>query len=401
MKLNCGVKCLWGRPQGSGSRWKRAIALVLVGLSLVLCIQRPVGAIAQSPPVPTELRGVWLTNVDSEVLFSRPTLNNALRRLKRLNFNTVYPTVWNWGYTLYPSAVAERAIGQRVDPHPGLQKRDMLAQAISQGHRLGLAVIPWFEFGFMAPADSELALRHPDWLTRRRDGTQVVMEGIYPRVWLNPFHPEVQQFILDLVAELASNYAIDGLQLDDHFGLPAELGYDPYTIQLYQQEHQGKRPPDDSTDAEWTRWRADRISRVMAQVFHTVKARKPDCLIALSPNSRDYSYRAFLQDWGTWERQGYIEELIVQIYREDLSSFELELTRAEIEMARDHIPVAIGILSGLKDLPIATEQIRQQVAAVRRRALSGVSFFFYETLNDRDSALSDMFPTAAVRPTVS
>lgn len=342
-----------------------------------------------------------MTNVDSEVLFSRPTLNNALRRLKRLNFNTVYPTVWNWGYTLYPSAVAERAIGQRVDPHPGLQKRDMLAQAISQGHRLGLAVIPWFEFGFMAPADSELALRHPDWLTRRRDGTQVVMEGIYPRVWLNPFHPEVQQFILDLVAELASNYAIDGLQLDDHFGLPAELGYDPYTIQLYQQEHQGKRPPDDSTDAEWTRWRADRISRVMAQVFHTVKARKPDCLIALSPNSRDYSYRAFLQDWGTWERQGYIEELIVQIYREDLSSFELELTRAEIEMARDHIPVAIGILSGLKDLPIATEQIRQQVAAVRRRALSGVSFFFYETLNDRDSALSDMFPTAAVRPTVS
>jgi len=33
-----------------------------------------------------------------------------------------------------------------------------------------MGVIPWFEFGFMAPADSDLAKRHPDWLTSRRDG---------------------------------------------------------------------------------------------------------------------------------------------------------------------------------------------------------------------------------------
>lgn len=44
-----------------------------------------------------EIRGVWLTNIDSQVLFSRDQLEPGLNRLASLNFNTVYPTVWNWG----------------------------------------------------------------------------------------------------------------------------------------------------------------------------------------------------------------------------------------------------------------------------------------------------------------
>jgi len=58
-----------------------------------------------------EIRGVWLTNIDSEVLFKPEILKDALDRLADLNFNTIYPTVWNWGYTLYPSKVAEKSDG--------------------------------------------------------------------------------------------------------------------------------------------------------------------------------------------------------------------------------------------------------------------------------------------------
>lgn len=64
----------------------------------------------------TELRGVWLTNIDSDVLFGRDRLRQALQKLDELNFNTVYPAVWNWGYTLYPSRVAAKVIGRSLDP---------------------------------------------------------------------------------------------------------------------------------------------------------------------------------------------------------------------------------------------------------------------------------------------
>jgi uncharacterized lipoprotein YddW (UPF0748 family) len=366
-------------------------------------------AIAQSVPpdsdsslvstIPTtELRGVWLTNIDSDVLFSRDNLDEATQRLNRLHFNTIYPTVWNGGYTLYPSAVAERVIGQAVDPHPGLQGRDMLAEAVELGHRQGLAVIPWFEFGLMAPADSELARRHPDWLTHRRNEDGIVMEGEFPRVWLNPAHPEVQQFFVDLIGEVAASYDIDGIQFDDHFGMPFELGYDDYTVQLYQQQHEGRLPPDDPRDPEWINWRSVQLTRLLVKVFFAAKNAKPDCFISLSPNPRLFSYQTFLQDWLTWERLGFLDELVVQVYRTDINRFIWELERPELALVRQQTPVSVGILTGLRILPIGIQQIEEQVQTSRDRQFSGVSFFFYETLGDRDAAFEQLFPIPAVRP---
>ncbi|NJL87534.1 MAG: family 10 glycosylhydrolase [Leptolyngbyaceae cyanobacterium SM1_1_3] len=88
----------------------------------------------------------------------------------------------------------------------------MLQEAIDLAHPLGLKVIPWFEFGFMAPADSALARRHPDWLTQRADGSQIKQEGNDLRVWLNPFNPEVQRFILLLVDEVMRRYPVDAFR---------------------------------------------------------------------------------------------------------------------------------------------------------------------------------------------
>jgi uncharacterized lipoprotein YddW (UPF0748 family) len=357
----------------------------------------------------SELRGAWITNVDSEVMFDQSVMVQAIRELAQLNFNTLYPTVWNWGYTQYPSEVAGREIGKVVDPRvPGLQNRDFLAEMVEEGHKQGLAVIPWFEFGFMITAESELRTKHPDWITQRRDGTQIWMETIYQRSWLNPFKPEVQQFIQDLVLELVTKYDLDGIQLDDHFGLPYEFGYDPYTVALYQSEHGGKSPPANPKDAEWVRWRANKITEFTARLFKAVKAQKEQVLFTLSPNNYDFSLKHSLQDWLTWERQGLIEELILQAYRDDLGAFMRELQAPEVQEARRHIPVAIGILSGLKDRPVPIQQVRQQVQAVRQSRFEGMSFFFYETMwnlsreasGSRKAVFQELFTARMPRPNI-
>jgi uncharacterized lipoprotein YddW (UPF0748 family) len=355
-----------------------------------------------------EIRGVWLTNVDSEVLFDRKTLRNSVNELAQLGFNSLYPTVWNWGYTLYPSRVARSVIGVDRDPRRearGLRGRDMLAEITAAGHRRRMAVIPWFEFGFMAPADSELAQRRPDWLTRRQDGSTVWMEGIYPRVWLNPFKPEVQQFIQDLIVEIVTKYDIDGIQLDDHFGLPIEFGYDNYTLSLYRLDNPDKPLPTPQ-DPDWVRWRANKITDFLRQVFVAVKAKKPKVLVALSPNPYEFAYNAHLQDWSTWERQGLIEELIVQIYRNDLQRYTEELAQPAILDAQRHIPTGIGILTGLKGRPVPFQQIQTQAMLARDRGFAGTSYFFYESLwnlsteskPQRKAAFKSLFTPTATRP---
>lgn len=390
----------------------RLLRRLLLPIALLACL---ITVLVTARPIPaqtsprSEIRGVWITNVDSNVLFDRSRLSQMVQNLAQLNFNTLYPVVWNWGYTLYPSQTARQVTGAAYDPRPyGLENRDALAEMIQQAHQRRMAVIPWFEFGFMVPEDSALAIRHPDWLTQRQDGTQTWQEGIYPRVWLNPFKVEVQQFIMKLILELVTEYDIDGIQFDDHFGLPTEFGYDPTTIALYQKEHQGKVPPSNPKDPAWMRWRADKITQFLRQVFEGVKAQKNQVIVGLSPNNYTFAYNNSLQDWRSWEQRGLIEELVLQVYRSNLTSFINELKAPEFQAARRHIPTGVGVLTGLRRLPVPIKQVQEQVQAVRSQGVPGVSFFFYETLwnltkepaSSRKAGFQALFPTPVSRPDV-
>ncbi|MHC5720457.1 MAG: glycoside hydrolase family 10 protein, partial [Nostoc sp.] len=125
--------------------------------------------------------------------------------------------------------------------------------------------------------------------------------------------------------EIVRNYNIDGIQFDDHFGLPSELGYDAYTVALYKKEHRGQAPSKDSQDPEWVRWRANKITEFMKRVFKSIKATKKACLVSVAPNPQRFSYDFSLADWQKWERLGIIEDLVLQVYRDDLNVFISEL----------------------------------------------------------------------------
>jgi uncharacterized lipoprotein YddW (UPF0748 family) len=204
------------------------------------------------------------------------------------------------------------------------------------------------------------------------------------------------------------NYDIDGIQFDDHMGLPVDYGYDPYTIALYRAEHDGNDPPDDPNDPAWVAWRADKITQFMKRLFFAVKAIDNESVISVAPNPQEFAYSNYLQDWERWERMGLVEELIVQLYRRDLESFEAQLNTPELLAARDHIPTAIGVLAGLRNQPADTALMVQQVETVRENEFDGVAFFFYESLwqwsletpEEREAAIEQLFEEEAIAPTV-
>src|SRR5689334_19698637 len=93
-----------------------------------------------------ETRGVWLTNTDSKVLRSQQRIAEAMDFLAETGFNVVFPVVWNQGVTLYPSQIMQQTFG--VEIHPSFVGRDPLRELIVEARRVGLKVIPWFEYGF-------------------------------------------------------------------------------------------------------------------------------------------------------------------------------------------------------------------------------------------------------------
>ena len=75
-----------------------------------------------------------------------------------------------------------------------------------------------------------------------------------------------------------------------------------------------------------------------------------------------------------------IDELVLQVYRNDLNSFNRELHQSAVKLARKKIPVSIGILSGTLNNTVKIEQIKEQVETVRKQGFDGVSFFYWESL---------------------
>ncbi|SBO43472.1 conserved protein of unknown function [Cyanobium sp. NIES-981] len=349
-----------------------------------------------------ELRGVWLTANDMPVLRDRERMRAAVADLAALRFNTLYPVVWNGGIAYYPSQVVEDRQLQHFT-YRGLQGQDVLGELIAEGRRQGLLVIPWFEFGFMAPKDSALARRHPDWLTRQRDGGLTSISAAGEVAWLNPFRPEVQQLITDLVLEVVGRYGADGIQFDDHMSLPREFGYDPFTVALYRRET-GKAPPANPADGAWVKWRADKITAFMDRLSKKVRAANPDAVISVSPNYYNFAYKLQLQDWLAWVRKGIADELLVQIYRPDLPSYLPHLVRPEVKEARAKIPTAIAIMSGQRNRPTAIDLLEEKVRANRAQGL-GVAFFYFESLwnlgpespDQRQAALGRWFAAPAPR----
>ncbi|WP_371734055.1 family 10 glycosylhydrolase [Synechococcus sp. CCY 9618] len=386
---------------------RRREALGLIG-ALLAAAGAPARALPPPPPPPPpspqpargrEIRGVWLTSNDMGTLRDRARLGEALGQLERLHFNSLYPVVWNGGYAYYPSAVTERRKIQSFT-FRGLQGQDLLADLIQQGHGRGLRVIPWFEFGFMAPPTSELARLHPGWLSRKRDGGTTSISAAGEVVWLNPLLPEVQAFITELVLEIITNYDADGIQFDDHMSLPSAFGYDAWTVAQYRKDTK-KDPPADSADPAWVKWRADRITAFMEQLRAAIRSRRPGAIVSVSPNYHDFAYKLQLQDWLTWVRKGIVDEIVMQVYRPDLESFNAQLERPEVQETRRRIPTAVGIMTGQRNRPVAMELVGSHVLAARERGL-GMVFFYFETLweragepaAERQAAFAALFPTA-------
>ena len=73
-------------------------------LSFMACSSKElIPSDATNPPT----RGVWLTNVDSEALFSKAEMEEAVDLCAKYGFNSIFVVTWNRGYSLYPSAIME------------------------------------------------------------------------------------------------------------------------------------------------------------------------------------------------------------------------------------------------------------------------------------------------------
>ncbi len=327
------------------------------------------------------VRGVWLTNVDSDVLRSKENIVEAVEFLDQLNFNTIFVVVWNKGMTQYKSKIMKDFTGFEIDTM--FNDFDPLSVLIEEAHKRNIKVIAWFEFGFASSYKQDggkiLELK-PNWKAIDNEGKLVSKNGFE---WMNGFHPEVQEFILSLIKEVIVNYKVDGIQGDDRLpAMPVESGYDEYTMNLYQKEHNGSKPPENFRDPAWVQWRANILNKFAERIYFEVKSYNPDLIVSMAPSIYPWSKEEYLQDWLEWVRNGNVDLICPQLYRykfEDYEKLLYEIVNFQIEN-KDLKKFYPGILLKVGDYYAPTELLEQKINLNRNFGINGEVFFFYEGL---------------------
>ncbi|MEH2422004.1 MAG: family 10 glycosylhydrolase [Nostoc sp.] len=332
-----------------------------------------------------ETRGIWLTTTDSKVLRSKQRIAEAMDLLAETGFNVVFPVVWNKAVTLYPSQTMRQTFGVEIDPL--CVSRDPLEEVVVEARRVGLKVIPWFEYGFASSYNLNggvLLQKKPEWAAHDCNGNLLKKNGFE---WLNALDPQVQEFLLNLVLEVVNNYGVDGVQGDDRFpALPCEGGYDQGTVTRYRQEFD-RNPPQNPKDRQWLQWRADILTEFLARLYREVKAVNPNLLVAIAPNIYDWAFQEYLQDSPTWLKRGIVDMIQPQIYRRDFRSYRAIADKLVNQQLTDAtLPkLAPGILIKLGSYCISPEYLVQAIEYNRQLGIQGEVFFFYEGLRENNT----------------
>ncbi|MCC6673437.1 MAG: family 10 glycosylhydrolase [Planctomycetes bacterium] len=351
------------------------------------------GAVCALPAQESELRGVWLTPRTLTGFLTRAELAKAMDTLAQARINTVYVNAWSRGWPLWRSQVFAQEFGHATDPAAG--DRDLLAEALVEGHRAGLEVVAWMEYGFVGwwtgnewqgPAKGPIFARHPEWLLRTQQRVDLFPAGTMgSHHWMAPSRDDVQTFLCALHAEVAARYDLDGIQLDRIRYPGLDAGYESLDEYRMARGLEGTPKPDDPA---WMRWRADAIVEFQEKVYRAVQQAAPGLHVSNAPSHyattpKSYpAYDSYLQDWRQWLHDGSVDSVVVQMYMRP------EALRNAIPSALDGVPeplrakVFAGVTVRIEALPIVASEVNEQAHQVRRAGLAGHVFWYYDHLAD-------------------
>jgi len=341
----------------------------------------------------TVTRGVWVSDVGSDVFASQANIKECIDICKNIGINTIFVVTYNNAQTKYPSEIMKEYMGVDIDPK--YRGRDPLRELINLAKPAGIKVVAWFEYGFASVygdnTGGSLIARYPSWASKDNTGKITEKNSFY---WLDAFNPDVQKFIKRLMVEVVEKYPdIDGVQGDDRLpALPSNGGYNETVTALYKKET-GKDAPANSRDAQWMQWRANRLSDFGEYIYRHVKAIDGKYMVSWSPSPYAWSFENYLQDSPEWLKRNIADYLHPQLYRTTFDSYKASFDQAWGYMgstADRELIFSPGVLIGVgSGDSITPEILDRKLAYNRSRGVNGETFFYYERIR-RNKGFQDV-----------
>lgn len=270
------------------------------------------------------MRGVWVSliyNMDYPKEISRDP--DVLKRYADeiiddcadIGINNIFLQVRAVSDSIYPSQIypwSKYISGQQGQAPDG--DFDPLAYWVEQSHKKGIKLHAWInpyrittgkDEEFNSLARSNPACQHPEYVRKGGDDNYYFDPGI----------PEVREMVIAGAVELAANYDIDGIHMDDYF-YPSKGIDDSQTFAEYGSGDKGM-------------WRVENVTALVRGLRDALKSIKPDIIFGISPSGiwanksnnpagsntgGIESYYGLYADTRQWALDGIIDYIAPQIY---------------------------------------------------------------------------------------
>lgn len=258
-----------------------------------------------------ELRGVWIPyfslscgdnmtedtfkrNFDKIITICRSHGANTVFVQVRPNCDAAYPS------EIFPFSDFYKISGKAPDYDP-------LAYMVSAAHRSGLEFHAWINPYRISSSKTIVPEDSPCKKWEYDDSKVIKYNG---GLYMNPGSAEVRSLVIAGVKELAENYDIDGVHMDDYFYAFTESQYDKVGYDAYLESVSSG-----SEALSLEKWRCANVNTLISGIYKTVKSVDNDMLIGISPQGNpdnDITLGADVYSWCS--QKGYIDYIAPQIY---------------------------------------------------------------------------------------
>lgn len=270
---------------------------------------------------------------------SRAEVTQMVTAATAANVNALIVQVRKRGDAYYKSAIVPRAADIAADYDP-------LADIITQAHSQGIEVHAWLsvyevalDCKWYAPAADSIHLTRPEWLMSDQAGRTALDHG---KIYLDPGLPAVQEHVLSVVCEVVSNYAVDGVHLDNIRYPSVGAGYNAQSVARFNAET-GKSGTPNPNDPDWRKWRTEQVNSLVAGIRKVLSESKTSVKLSASVMCSDPRLAAmqFLQEWDAWTRDGLVDFVVPMVYLTG-DSMGVESAKSLAASHDRHVYIGVG-----------------------------------------------------------
>ncbi len=337
-----------------------------------------------------EIRAIWLDRGTIVKAKSESDLAEIFDRMAAGGINTVFFETVNASYPIYPSRVAP-------EQNPLVRGWDPLRAAVKLAHQRGMELHAWAWIFAAAnqrhnqilnqPVDylgPVLSIR-PDWGITDKKGNLFDYSSGYKKAFFDPANPRVQNYLLSLLEEIATNYDVDGIQLD-YIRYPFQdprvnqtFGYGKSSRWLFKQMT-GVDPiemkPNHPLWSQWTGFRSRQVDNFVLAASERLKEKRPDLILsaAVFPMPREERLFRLQQHWEKWVQNEWVDIIVLMTYALDTDNLE-EKTQP---LFSESMEGSALLLPGIRLLNVPDPVTVDQVQLLRDLPAGGYALFAAE-----------------------